>query len=217
MHRRAKSRSRSLMAQALKVASRAAQIASTPASSLRAFPPKEAIFNAAHNVQFSPDVWANLQKPPSSALSAFVHRIGLHSVIKNEDDILQACTHPTYPPFYSAHNPNEPAVRSNANLTTLGNSLMGLFATEYLHAAYPHLPTRVLKAAVSVYVGPVTCASVAREMGAVPLLRWNQPVRISRFSSTFKKKKEQARSMITNSMRFLLGTYFLTTSSSIFN
>ena len=198
MHRRAKSRSRSLMAQALKVASRAAQIASTPASSLRAFPPKEAIFNAAHNVQFSPDVWANLQKPPSSALSAFVHRIGLHSVIKNEDDILQACTHPTYPPFYSAHNPNEPAVRSNANLTTLGNSLMGLFATEYLHAAYPHLPTRVLKAAVGAYVGSVTCASVAREMGAVPLLRWNQPVRISRFSSTFEQKKKGTSSKYDN-------------------
>lgn len=172
------------MAQALKVASRAAQIASTPASTLRAFPPKEAIFSAvAQNVKFSPEIWSNLQKPPSSTLSAFVHRIGLQSVIKNEDEILQACTHQSFPSFYAAHRPEEAAVRSNANLATLGNSLMGLFATEYLHAAYPHLPTRVLKAAVSAYVGPATCASVAREMGATPLLRWNQPVRV--FSHLF--------------------------------
>ncbi|KAG6381624.1 hypothetical protein JVT61DRAFT_223 [Boletus reticuloceps] len=51
---------------------------------------------------------------------------------------------------------------------------MGLFASEYLHASYPHLPTRVLKAAVSAHVGPLTCASVAQEMGATPLLRWHR-------------------------------------------
>jgi dsRNA-specific ribonuclease len=59
----------------------------------------------------------------------------------------------------------------------MGNSLMGLFASEYLHASYPHLPLRVLKAAVSAHVGPLTCASVAQEMGATPLLRWHRQVR----------------------------------------
>jgi len=53
---------------------------------------------------------------------------------------------------------------------------MGLFTTEHLHASYPHLPTRVLKAAVSAHVGPLTCANVAQEMGAIPLLRWHRQV-----------------------------------------
>lgn len=54
---------------------------------------------------------------------------------------------------------------------------MGLFASEYLHASYPYLPTRVLKAAVTAHVGPLTCASVAQEMGATSLLRWHRTVR----------------------------------------
>ncbi|KAK7017594.1 hypothetical protein R3P38DRAFT_2983962 [Favolaschia claudopus] len=49
---------------------------------------------------------------------------------------------------------------------------MGLFATEYVNATYPYLPTRVLKAAVTAHVGPQSCANAALEMGAVPLLRW---------------------------------------------
>ncbi|EJD07413.1 ribonuclease III [Fomitiporia mediterranea MF3/22] len=163
----------------LRIAKRAAQIASTPASSLRQFPPKEAIFNATQPTTvntFSPEVWANLQKPPVSTLSAFVHRIGLSKIVHDPDEILHACTHSSYPAFYAAHNPTERPLRSNMNLSTLGNSLLGMFATEYLHASYPHLPTRVMKAAVSAYVGPGTCASVAKEMGATPLLRWNRPV-----------------------------------------
>lgn len=167
------------MAQVVKsVASKAAQIASAPASVLRQFPPKEAVFNASTPTYFSPEVWANLQRPPSSALTSFAHRIGLANVIKNDNELLQACTHPTYPSFYSLHSPNAAPLKSNANLSTLGNSLMGLIATEYIHASYPHLPTRVVKAAVSAYVGPMTCATVAKEIGAAPLLRWNRPVRI---------------------------------------
>ncbi|KAI5124191.1 hypothetical protein M0805_005042 [Coniferiporia weirii] len=167
------------MAQAVKsLASRAAQIASTPASTLRHFPPKEAIFSATP-VHFSPETWANLQKPPASALAAFAHRIGLAKVVQNDEELLQAFTHPSYPPFYATHNPGELSLHSNANLATFGNSLLGLFATEYLHASYPHLPTRVLKAAVSAYVGPLTCATIAKEMGATPLLRWNRPDSLS--------------------------------------
>ena len=189
------------MAQTLRIASKAAQIASTtPVSTLRHFPPREAIFNPTQtstSTSFSPEIWAALQNPPASALSAFAHRIGLAKIISDPEEILQACTHPSYPPFYAAHSPAfssstpsasssaaSEAIRSNANLSTLGNSLLGLFATEFLHATYPHLPTRVLKAAVSAYVGPATCASVAKEMGVAPLLRWNRPVRFSSISSS---------------------------------
>ncbi|KAH9995128.1 hypothetical protein BJV77DRAFT_992700 [Russula vinacea] len=44
----------------------------------------------------------------------------------------------------------------------------------FVTASYPHLPTRVVKAAVSAYVGPNTCAGVAKEVGAAPLLRWHR-------------------------------------------
>lgn len=82
------------MAQAVKsVASKAAQIASAPASVLRQFPPKEAVFNASSPTYFSPEVWANLQKPPPSALTSFAHRIGLANVIRNDAELLQASTH----------------------------------------------------------------------------------------------------------------------------
>lgn len=170
------------MVQAVKsLASKAAHIASTSVSAVRQFPPKEALFNASAPAGsfFSPETWTNLQSPPTAALSAFAHRVGLAKVVKSTDEVLVACTHPSYPPFYSTHNPKAPPLQSNANLATLGNSLLGLFATEYLHATYPHLPTRVLKAATSAYVGPQTCAAVAKEMGATPLLRWNRPVRCS--------------------------------------
>jgi large subunit ribosomal protein L44 len=52
-----------------------------------------------------------------------------------------------------------------------------MFASEFLFAAYPYLPTRVLKAAVTAHVGPLTCASVAQEMGATPLVRWHRTPR----------------------------------------
>lgn len=58
---------------------------------------------------------------------------------------------------------------------------MGLFATEHIHAAYPFLPTRVLKAAVTACVGPLSCANVAQEIGAAPLLRWHRTVRLPPF------------------------------------
>jgi large subunit ribosomal protein L44 len=56
-------------------------------------------------------------------------------------------------------------IESNALLASLGNSLLGLFASEHLSTLYPNLPTRALKAAVSAFVGPPACFSVARELG----------------------------------------------------
>lgn len=54
---------------------------------------------------------------------------------------------------------------NNQLLSSLGNSLLGLFTSEHLSTLYPNLPTRVLKSSVSAYCGPSACASVGRELG----------------------------------------------------
>ena len=144
---------------------------------LTQFPPREAIVRQpGGKVAFDPQSWAALQPPPPSALAAFAHRIGLGSIIASPETIRHACTHKSFVNLHAKYYPSSPAPQTNAHLAALGNSLMGLFASEYLHASYPHLPTRVLKAAVSAHVGPLTCASVAQEMGATPLLRWHRQV-----------------------------------------
>lgn len=121
--------------------------------------------------------WATSQHPPpESALTAFAHRIGLATVLESPAEIQRACTHPSYSILHAQNAPARAAPPTNGNLAVLGNALLGLFASEHIHAAYPHLPTRVVKAAVSAHVGPMTCASVAREMGATTLLRWHRIV-----------------------------------------
>ena len=54
---------------------------------------------------------------------------------------------------------------NNQLLSSLGNSLLGLFTSEHLSTLYPNLPTRVLKSSVSAYCGPSACSSVGRELG----------------------------------------------------
>ena len=149
-----------------------------PLSSVRTFPPPQALKpeDSKSPVLFDSDAWAASQPPPSAALTAFAHRVGLGKLGSNPQLIQQACTHQSITLPYSKFHPNKPLPRTNTNLATLGNSLLGLFATEFVHASYPHLPTRVAKAAVSAYVGPTTCADVAKEMGAAPLLRWYRAV-----------------------------------------
>jgi len=149
-----------------------------PLSSVRAFPPPQALTpkDSKSPVFFDSDTWAASQPPPPAALTAFAHRVGLGKLSTNPKLIQQACTHQSITLPYSKLHPNKPLPLTNANLAVLGNSLLGLFATEFVHASYPHLPTRVVKAAVSAYVGPTTCADVAREMGAAPLLRWYRAV-----------------------------------------
>jgi large subunit ribosomal protein L44 len=163
-----------------RLASTAAQtVRSTiPLSSLRSFPPPQALAASSSKPQtfFDTESWATAQPPPTSALTAFAHRIGLGKVLTSPEIIQQACTHQSILPLYSKLHPNKPVPPTNSNLATLGNSLLGLFASEYIHALYPHLPTRVLKAAVSAYVGPTTCASIANEMGASTILRWQRTV-----------------------------------------
>ena len=155
--------------------STASKLAVAP-TSVKVFPPRE-LHKRPKPPSFDPELWASLQPPPKSALSAFAHRIGLGTILTSETTIQQACVHPSFLPFHEKYYPKEPLPPSNGQLAVMGNTLMGLFASEYLHASYPHLPLRVLKAAVSAHVGPLTCASVAQEMGATPLLRWHRQVR----------------------------------------
>jgi hypothetical protein len=160
-----------------RLASAAAKLASIPLSSLKQFPPKEALTSSSSST-FSPETWATLQPPPPSALSALGHRIGYGSVLQIPE-LEQACTHPSVLPLFVKRHPNQKPPPANGNLSTLGNALLGLFASEFVVASYPHLPTRVVKAAVSAYVGPNTCANVATDVGAAPLLRWCRTVRLS--------------------------------------
>ncbi|TRM65304.1 ribonuclease III domain-containing protein [Schizophyllum amplum] len=145
-----------------RLASTAARALSVAPSQLPRFPPKDAVFEnrAVPKPPFQPEAWAAAQPPPRTALSAFAHRIGLGSVLTTPDIVQQACTHSSF----VAGEVNAGAA-TNAQLEQTGNALMGLFASEYLAAKYPYLPTRVLKAAVTAHVGPLTCANVAQEMG----------------------------------------------------
>ena len=139
----------------------------------RPFPPSEAKRGP---VVFDPEEWVLSQPPPPTALQAFAHRIGLSDSLADPAVIQQVCIHPSFVPVHQARYPHEPTPPSNSALASLGNALLGLFATEHFHATFPHLPTRVLKAVVSAYVGPLTCASVAQEIGASHLLRWDRAV-----------------------------------------
>jgi large subunit ribosomal protein L44 len=60
---------------------------------------------------------------------------------------------------------SEETTETNEILSSLGNSLLGLFASEHLSSQYPYLPSQALKQAVTAYVGPKACMSVARELG----------------------------------------------------
>ena len=167
-----------------RLASTATKVATLSTAHLKAFPPPEAIVGRTPSSSqterpsfFSAETWATLQPPNPASLSAFAHRIGLAKTLSNPAEaIQQACTHPSFVPFHARHNPNQPAITANGNLSTLGNSLLGLFATEHVNATFPHLPTRVMKAAVSAYVGPSSCANIAKEMGVGHILRWNRTV-----------------------------------------
>ncbi|EAU90353.1 60S ribosomal protein L3 [Coprinopsis cinerea okayama7 len=153
------------------------KLPSVSPATLQKFPPREAFIQESDvpRPAFDPELWASLQPAPSSALSAFTHRAGLSSIIKSEDDIRQACTHPSFIDVWRQHYPREKRIpKDNAQLSVFGNSLMGLFAMEYLTTKYPYLPTRIQKAVMTAHVGPNTCASVATELGADKLLRWHR-------------------------------------------
>jgi large subunit ribosomal protein L44 len=156
----------------------AARLPSVASSAVPKFPPPLSYYEKSDvpKKALDPQAWAAIQPPPRSALVAFAHRLGLASVLTSPDLVLQACTHPSFLHLHRQFHPTELTVSTNAQLESLGNSLMGIFASEFLFAAYPYLPTRVLMAAVTAYVGGSTCAAVAQEMGASPLLRWHRIV-----------------------------------------
>jgi hypothetical protein len=176
---RTRAASGQMMHASKRLASAATRLTSVSATSLPKFPPKEALYlkKAVPETPFDVDAWAELQPPPTSALSALAHRVGLGSTLTPEQ-VLQSCTHSSFVSFHQFHRPKDPAPTANTQLSSIGNGLMGLFASEFISATYPYLPTRVLKAAVTAYVGPYTCASVAQEIGATPLLRWRRSVRL---------------------------------------
>lgn len=106
---------------------------------------------------------ANLQLEPSAAVSGLAKKQGASAL-----DAAQ---------FLALSE--QGSVEHHAALATVGNSLLGMLATEHLHLRYPNLPTRVLKAAVSAYVGPSTLSDVGAELGlsAQGILRWNKQAR----------------------------------------
>lgn len=170
-----------------RLASTATKFATISTAHLKAFPPREAIVSRTPSSSktqekpnfFDAETWAVLQPPNPATLSAFAHRIGLGKTLPDPADaIQQACTHPSFLPLFAKHQSGKPAPATNGNLAALGNSLLGLFAAEHVNATYPHLPTRVMKAAVSAYVGPTTCTNIAKEMGANHILRWNRTVSV---------------------------------------
>lgn len=158
-----------------------------------AFPPvelKNAALKQADAHKLTPEVWGSLQAPSSSALAALAARLAFSSPdflsspasssktppSSRIEMLEQALTHPSCLGLYAKHHPNVPLPRTNHALSAVGNGLLGLFASEWVHATYPHLPNRVAKAAVSAYVGPRTLSDVAKEWGAASLLRWSQTV-----------------------------------------
>jgi len=139
------------------------------------FPPRELAKPPADpsSSSLTPETFGALQLPSDAALHAFASRIGLTPSQTPTNRIQQICTHPSFVPFYTQYNPQH-TITSNGSLAALGNSLLGLFAAEHLHVSYPHLPGKAIKAAVTAYVGPTTCAAIAREFGASPLIRWKR-------------------------------------------
>ncbi|KAG8934673.1 hypothetical protein FRC02_009500 [Tulasnella sp. 418] len=157
------------------------RLLSTLSSTPNAFPPPEALSSATATKPFQAQVWASMQPPPESAISAFAARLRLFDGAppSNLHEVMtKVFTHHSYIKLHTSQKPNEPLPATNKDLESIGNGLLGLFATEYVHAAYPHLPTRAVKAAVTAYVGPQTCADVAREWGTANLLRWHRTPKI---------------------------------------
>lgn len=132
--------------------------------------------------------WDAMQPPPNSALVAMAHRIGIAGIFSSSkskvasiaDDeqmallLRQACTHDSFARPHAQMYPDESPPPTNGMLASTGSTLLGLFAVEHLNASFPHLPTRVLKAATNAFVGHQTCANVAQEIGVAPLVRWQR-------------------------------------------
>ncbi|KLT38720.1 ribonuclease III [Cutaneotrichosporon oleaginosum] len=96
---------------------------------------------------------------PATALAALLSRLSLPPSDKLQASLLTCLTHPSFVNEESAD------IETNELLSNLGNSLLGLFASEEIAARYPNLPSTALSSAVTSYVGPSSLVSVARELG----------------------------------------------------
>lgn len=106
--------------------------------------------------------------PSPSALSALLSRLSLPADPRLHEDLLACLTHPSYNPYRPIDvdfAPQDDPTNNNDVLNALGNSLLGMFASEHLAHKFPLLPTETLKMALTAYVGPSACVSVARELG----------------------------------------------------
>lgn len=111
----------------------------------------------------------NQSPPPISALAAFNSRLNLNLPLNLLE---QSFIHPSFWSLKShllnTHFHNQ-SRSSNAPLAALGNSILGTLTAELLLSSFPHLPTRVTKAATSLYVGPKSLAQVAeKKWGVAP-------------------------------------------------
>jgi len=135
-----------------------------------------------------------------------------------------AClTHPSYSAAVARDAAPAPDAEAGADATTaasapennellgaLGNSLLGLFASEELAVRYPNLPSSALQSAVTAFVGPNALSAVARELGlsvaaptrktpaptnaptAIPI-RWKRTNRYSQQKEIAEDAEEAAR------------------------
>lgn len=107
-----------------------------------------------------------------TALASLLARLSLPPTPELQATLLACLTHPSYARKNAAERDTSAEVtefsediQTNELLASLGNSLLGLFASEEVAARFPHLPSSALKAAVTAHVGPVACVSVGRELG----------------------------------------------------
>ncbi|EIM19277.1 ribonuclease III [Wallemia mellicola CBS 633.66] len=110
---------------------------------------------------FNAKEWSTSVPIQKSRLVALANRLGLSDIPIEELEI--ACTH-------KSCDKN----KNNEQYEQIGNTFLGMLATEHVHVSYPHLPLKPLKAAVSMLVGPKTCAGLSREWGAQSTLRWSR-------------------------------------------
>jgi dsRNA-specific ribonuclease len=114
--------------------------------------------------------------PMPTALSALLSRLSLPPNTTLHPVLLACLTHPSFTSQPSSSDLAAPeagdlaefaqvTTETNEVLASLGNSLLGLFASEHLATQFPLLPSTALKEAVTAYVGPKACMSVARELG----------------------------------------------------
>ncbi|GAA6015850.1 hypothetical protein JCM11491_007208 [Sporobolomyces phaffii] len=136
-------------------------------------------------------LYAYTAPPPLSALAAFAARISspefpdlannlplveqclIHESFWSGIDSLPTTSHQrTYTNFHDSILSDSPSTTpvhaSNATLAQIGNSLLGTLTTELLLSSFPNLPTRVTKAALTLYAGPKSLAQVAKSWGVGP-------------------------------------------------